>query len=224
MRVDAKNLATSIMKLKKLIISDKILFYRLIIVALSWFTIITGWIIGSISSGDPFSWLVGFKYYTMQTNLMVTIWLTLAIIWHNKPESLKKITGPLKGAFTLYITTTFVFFAILLQVFYIPTGWAAFSNLILHYITPITFIVDWILTENIDRYKWKYLPYWTLYPIGYLIFAFIHGVISGDYLYPFLDLSVRGPVRYLIIICFLLGVGIVMASLYIAINRKRTKN
>lgn len=204
-------------------ISNKyILIYRIICTALSWFTIILGWFINSIASGDPLIWVAGFKYYTMQTNLMVTIWFTLAIFWYNKPESLEKIMGPLKGAFTLYITTTFFFFAVLLQIGYHPTGWAAFSNLILHYITPILFIVDWVLTENKIRYKWTFLPYWIIYPIGYLVFSLIHGISTGDYIYPFLDISSRGPIGYVIILCFLLGIGIALASLYIAINRWRT--
>lgn len=222
MRVDLKNLATAIMKMK---ISDKtILFYRIIVVSLSWFTIIMGFLISSIDLGLPLIWLTSFRYYTMQTNFMVSIWFTLAIVWHNKPESLEKITGPLKGAFTLYITTTFVFFAILLQGLYRPTGWAAFSNIILHYLTPIAFIVDWVLTETNKRYKWNYLPYWTLYPIGYLLFSLIHGSITGDYLYPFLNVSKLGILGYLVSICFLIGVGLAIGSLYIASNRKRTIN
>jgi hypothetical protein len=199
-----------------------ILIYRIICTALSWFTIITGWFINAIISGDPLSWVIGFRYYTMQTNLMVTIWFTLAIFWYNKPESLEKIMGPLKGAFTLYITTTFVFFAILLQAGYQPTGWAAFSNLILHYITPILFIFDWILTENKLRYKWSYIPYWIIYPIGYLIFSLLHGIFTGDYIYPFLDIISIGFVGYLIIMCLLLGLGIFFACCYILINRWRT--
>jgi len=91
-----------------------ILIYRIILLALTLFTIIAGWSISTIESGLPFIWLNSFKYYTMQTNLMVSVWLILAIVLHNKPESLKKITGPLKGAITLFITTTFIFFAILL--------------------------------------------------------------------------------------------------------------
>jgi hypothetical protein len=199
-----------------------ILVYRIISAALAWFTIIVGWFINAITSGDPLIWVEGFKYYTMQTNLMVTIWFTLAIYWYNKPESLEKIMGPLKGAFTLYITTTFFFFAVLLQIGYHPTGWAAFSNLILHYITPILFIIDWILTENKVRYKWSYLPYWIIYPIGYLIFSLFLGIFTGDYIYPFLDISSHGPIGYLIILCFLLGLGIFFACCYILINRWRT--
>jgi hypothetical protein len=199
-----------------------ILIYRIICAALSWFTIIVGWFINAITSGDPLVWVTGFKYYTMQTNMMVTIWFTLAIFLCNKPESLEKIMGPLKGAFTLYITTTFIFFAILLQAGYQPSGWAAFSNLILHYVTPIAFIVDWVLTENKIRYNWSYLPYWIIYPISYLVFSLIHGIFTGDYIYPFLDIINRGPIGYMIILGFLLGIGIALACLYIAINRWRT--
>jgi len=199
--------------------SKTVLIYRIIFAGLSWFTIITGWFISSIASGNPLIWLVGFRYYTMQTNLMVTIWFTLAIFWYNKPESLEKIMGPLKGAFTLYITTTFIFFAILLQISYQPTGWAAFSNIILHYITPIAFIVDWIFTETKVKYKWNYIPYWTIYPIGYLVFSLIHGIFTGDYLYLFLDISRLG-LFYIVSISFLVGVGLALGSLYIGLNKK----
>jgi hypothetical protein len=199
--------------------SKTVLIYRIIFAGLSWFTIITGWFISSIASGNPLIWLVGFRYYTMQTNLMVTIWFTLAIFWYNKPESLEKIMGALKGAFTLYITTTFIFFAILLQISYQPTGWAAFSNIILHYITPIAFIVDWIFTETKVKYKWNYLPYWTIYPIGYLVFSLLHGIFTGDYLYPFLDISRLG-LFYIVSISFLVGVGLALGSLYIGLNKK----
>ncbi|MFX1391541.1 MAG: Pr6Pr family membrane protein [Promethearchaeota archaeon] len=207
--------------MKNLLTDKNILIYRVIFAGLCWFTIITGWI---LSVGIPFSWLLSFRYYTMQTNIMVTIWFTLAIIWYNKPETLKKIIGPLKGAFTLYITTTFIFFAILLQMFYHPTGWAAFSNLVLHYITPVAFIVDWVLTETKIRYEWKYLPYWIIYPVCYLLFSLINGSLTGDYLYPFLDISRVGIQGYLISLSFLIGVGIGLACIYILVNRYRTKS
>jgi len=155
---------------------------------------------------------------------MVTIWFTLAIIWHNKPETLEKITGPLKGAFTLYITITFIFFAVLLAPIYHPTGFAAFSNLVFHYITPIAFIVNWILTETKLRYKWSYMLYWIIYPLCYIVFAFIHGTFTGNYIYFFLDITVLGIFGYFLFVSILIAAGLVLGSLYIAINRKRTKS
>jgi len=106
--------------------------------------------------------------------------------------------------------------------FYRPTGWAAFSNLVLHYITPIAFIVDWILTENKVQYKWNYLPYWIIYPLCYIIFAVIHGAITGNYLYFFLDISKLGIFGFVLFVSFLIIFGIALGSLYIAINRRRT--
>jgi hypothetical protein len=211
--------------MENITLSNKtILVYRICILVLTLFTIITGWSISAIESGLPFIWLIGFKYYTMQTNIIVSVWLILAIVWYNKPESLKKITGPLKGAFTLYITTTFIFFAILLQIFYRPTGFAAFSNIILHYVTPIAFIVDWVLTETKLKYKWNYLPYWTIYPLCYLLFSFIHGSLTGDYIYPFLNINQLGILGYSLSIFLLVSSGLGLGSMYIAINRKRVKN
>jgi len=211
--------------MKNFNVSEKnILIYRIIFTVLSWFTFITGFFINSISSGLPFIWLNSFIYYTMQTNFMVTIWFTLAIIWYKKPQLLEKITGALKGAFTLYITITFVIFAVLLQMFYpFPKGWAAFSNLVLHYITPIAFIFDWILTENKIKYKWTYMLYWIVYPVCYIIFAVIHGTITDNYIYYFFDINALGILGFVMYTSILIVFGIVLAGLYTAINRRRTK-
>jgi len=170
--------------------SNSILIYRILFAGLSWFTFIASIVNYGLNYGPILEWFNSFKAFTIQTNFMVTIWFTLAIIWHNKPETLEKITGPLKGAFTLYITITFIFFAVLLAPIYHPTGFAAFSNLVFHYITPIAFIVNWILTETKLRYKWSYMLYWIIYPLCYIVFAFIHGTFTGNYIYFFLDITV----------------------------------
>jgi len=202
--------------------SNSILIYRILFAGLSWFTFIASIVNYGLNYGPILEWFNSFKAFTIQTNFMVTIWFTLAIIWHNKPETLEKITGPLKGAFTLYITITFIFFAVLLAPIYHPTGFAAFSNLVFHYITPIAFIVNWILTETKLRYKWSYMLYWIIYPLCYIVFAFIHGTFTGNYIYFFLDITVLGIFGYFLFVSILIAAGLVLGSLYIAINRKRT--
>ncbi len=200
-----------------------ILIYRVIFAALSWFNMITGAIVYALTYGSVLPWFNVFKSLTYQTNLIVTIWFTLAAVWYNKPESLEKISGSLKGAFTFYITITFVFFAILLSPFSRPTGYAAFSNLVVHYIIPIAFIIDWVLTETKVRYEWNHLLYWLIYPICYLAFTLLHDIFTGIYIYFFLDVSAYGIITVLIAF-FLVAAGVVIGSLYIAINRKRTQN
>jgi hypothetical protein len=209
--------------MRNLTLSNKIItIYRIFFAGLSWFTLIAGAIIYTLTYGSILGWFNSFIAFTMQTNLIVTLWFTFAIFWYNKPELLEKFLRPVKGAFTLYITITFLFFAILLSPFYHPTGWAAFSNLVLHYITPIAFILDWVLTETKLRYKWKYILYWMIYPLCYLVFVFIYGTFTGNYIYYFLDINALGISGYFIFISILISVGLALGCLYIAINRWRT--
>jgi len=205
--------------------SNTVLIYRVIFAGLSWFTFIAGIIIYGLFYGPFYEWFNSFRAFTIQTNFMVTIWYTLAILWHKKPENLEKITGLLKGAFTVYISITFIFFAILLAPFYHPTGWAVFSNLVFHYVAPIAFIVDWILTENKLRYKWKYLLYWIItYPICYQAFVFIHGAFTGNYIYYFFDINALGILGVVLFVSIIFTTGIVLGSVYIFINRIRTRS
>ena len=200
-----------------------ILGYRIAVAALIWAIILI-----AMFSDGVILFLFSLKYYTMQTNLMVAIWLILAIFFYKKPDWLKKLSGKLKGAITLYITVTFLVFAIVLSPLYHPTGFKFVSNLVLHYIAPIAFIIDWILTENDVKYNWKYAFYWFIYPICYLCFAIINGLLTSDYLYPFLDINFLGVPIFIVCIIILVGLYVGLGILYIGVNRKwlskNTKN
>lgn len=202
-------------------VSEKnILIYRICITGLSYFTLISGAIMSAVVDLSILPWLASFRFYTMQTNLIVTIWFTLAILWRNKPNYLEKLNGALKGALTLYTTILFVIFAVLLQFFYpLPTGWTAFRNLVVHYIIPISFIIDWLFTEQKIKYKWNYIPYWIIYPLCYMIFAVIYSAITGSYIYYFFDINGSWVLFFSILTVF----GIFLAGLYIAINRRRVE-
>jgi hypothetical protein len=160
-----------------------------------------------------------YRYFTMQTNLLVVIWLILAIIWSSNPNRMKKLMGKLKGAITLYITVTFLVFAVVLSPLYHPSGIEGVLNLMLHYFIPVGFIIDWFISEG-DNYQWSFIPYWFCYPIVYLIFALIHGGTTGDYLYPFLNLEVWGFDGLIIRVILLIALFSVLSSVYIFGSRR----
>ena len=145
--------------------------------------------------------------------------IILAIFWSSDPVKMKKLMGKLKGAITLYITVTFLVFAVVLSPLYHPPGLEGVLNLMFHYIIPAGFIIDWFITEG-NNYQWSFIPYWFCYPISYLIFALIHGGTTGDYLYPFLNLDVLGfdglTIRVILLIAFFTG----LSSLYITVSRR----
>ena len=207
---------------------DWIFLFRLFFTILGWTTIIIGQIrryTNPANASLPWWELIfgSYRYFTMQTNFLALTWLSLGLIWYNKPQFMDKINGWLKGAINAYVTGMMLLFALLLSYTYHPTGFDAFSNIILHYIIPLAFIVDWFLSEK-KKYKWNYLISWIIYPYTYLGFAEIHGLLTGDYLYPFLDFDRLGPLGFSLMFLFLTAISLIISSLYIFINRKMIKN
>jgi hypothetical protein len=186
---------------------------RLGILVLSWsaiiLTLIPAW-------GD-----LGFFFstYTIQSNLLVLVWLNIAILFQEKYKTCWFFSGVIRGAITLYITVTFIIFALLLAPFYHPTGMAAYTNLSLHYIIPIAFLVDWVLTEMYHVYQWKYTLFWLSYPIFYLILTLILGSITGTYIYPFLDLNAMGTESFALVCVILAAFFLLLGALLVFLNK-----
>lgn len=159
------------------------------------------------------------KYLTAQSNWMVIIWLGLYLYCRNDMKWIDKLEGKLRGALTLYITITFLAYVALIA----PTDPAfnTFSNYASHFITPLTFIFDWFLTER-KRYEWKFFLPWIIYPIVFGIFALINGSMGWyhGYIYGFLDVNERGWGPVFITLGMLYVLFFVIGSLYIFLNQR----
>ena len=207
---------------------DKYIYYfRIVLCVLGWVSIILGLINRGISlTGGEDVFLAfsnHFSYFTIQSNLMVLIWLTIAIIYNNR-ENKPKILGAIpRGAVTVYITVTFLIFAIILAPGYIPQGLALYTNTISHYILPIAFIIDWAFTETEKKYEWRYDVYWLIYPILYLIYTLVRGAITNFYPYFFLDLNVLSVIELVVYVIGLIILFLILGAIYIFANRIQNK-
>ncbi len=186
---------------------------RIVILGFSWSSFIITLILGG-----NFGFI--FSTYTYQSNLMVLIWLTIAVIFQERNSDHWFFSETVRGAITLYITVTFIIFAILLAPLYHPTGIAAYQNIVLHYLIPLAFILDWVLTESRREYNWAYIIYWLAYPLCYLVFSIIREAITHESIYYFLSVSEYG-VPIFIAICFgLAGFFLGLGALYVFISKK----
>lgn len=202
--------------------------YRLIVFIIAWTAVIIRIYIGisDISGGaEPASYLGNtFSYFTIQSNIMVVIWITLALLLGHKEERSILLHPIIHGAICLYITVTFLIFAIFLSGGWQPTGIEAVSNLLMHYIIPFIFIGEWIISETTTPYKYKYLIFYTFYPFGYLFYTVIRGYITGFYPYYFFDLNSISVVDLIINVILLIILFTILGGIYITINRKLYKS
>ncbi len=162
------------------------------------------------------------KAYTIQTNLIVMVWLFLSYYYNDlelKNDKMDRIKGPFRTAITMYITITFVIFVLLLERIYNPTGILIFTNVVNHYIIPLFFILDWYLHGRVYL-DLKYAFYWLVYPVFYLFSVLINGAITKSYIYPFLNLNKQTIFEFISWIVILLSVFIIFGLIFVLISRK----
>ncbi len=153
-----------------------------------------------------------FKYFTLQSNLIVAIYFAIYLIGNYKN---KKFFNKMIGGVTTYISITFVVFFIILEPIFSPEGLSLAGSILNHYVTPIL-VLGFLYEFRIDyTLKNKDIKIWIIYPIIYLCFLIVHGLFTKDYLYPFFyvnEVGVAGLIISmfsLVILFFILSFSIV---------------
>ena len=139
-----------------------------------------------------------FKYFTIQSNIIVVVYFFTLIqskFFNPSPGYIRYI-----GSVVLSISLTFIIFAIFLQPTWNPTGLQFYSSLLLHYITPILAIFYFVRYFKEFTFKQTDYRIWIIYPLAYMVFVLLLGLFTGDYLYPFLDINTNGVLSVVIFI------------------------
>ena len=163
-------------------------------------------------------------YFTNISNLacfILYIFLTAktALNLKNGSEThTTKALTVLKSAITMMLVITMLIYHIMLQM----SGFAMFAatsgitirlaNMMLHYVTPSMVVLDWLLFDKKNTYRWFYPLLWLVIPFVYLVFTFVRAEISGAIVsagsrfpYFFMDVDVlgwAGVLRYVVILFF----------------------
>lgn len=211
----------------------KIFWFRLIVVLVGWYGVL-----GSIGLkvfrwtklGQPI-WLAvldSLSHYTIQTNILALLILSVLMVKEIILSEKKLMNSKFKSAVTLYITFTFVIYAVVLAKLWAPTGQDAILANITHYLTPIAFILDWFIVELIsnksERLVFKDSVIWLVYPITYVSYIMIYGLLTGRYLYPFLNVPVINYSGVMLCVGLLSIVYLITGNVYVGMNRRLYKS
>lgn len=159
------------------------------------------------------------KYFTVQSNL-IAVGYFLLLFCFRKDEKSEKWKNFIGGVM-IYTTITFLVFFIILEPLWVETGFLLVGSICLHYINPILIIIYTISNRSglsvslIDSFTW------IIYPIIYLIFALVHGLITGDYLYPFFQITEIGIFIYMIVVFGLIILFCVLSFFVVKILSKK---
>lgn len=161
-----------------------------------------------------------FGYFTVLTNLLVAIWLTVILFlrgsWHHFFSRFSTQT-----AITVYILVVGLGYNILLRHLYVFKGLHAITTEIQHVAVPVLATVYWFIYVPKHPLPWSALLPWLIYPFLFLVMALLRGSADGFYPYPFLNADELGLVRVLKNAAGLLLVFVVVSLVFIAVARKR---
>lgn len=137
-----------------------------------------------LSSEGVFNAANFFSFFTILSNLFAAIYLIYFGFTNN--YSLK--SQVMRGAITLYMLMTGVIFALLLSgIENIRLTAVPWDNLVLHYLMPIVVVGDWLLNPPKKILPGRAVTLWIIFPVAYVIYTLIRGVIVAWYPYPFFN-------------------------------------
>ncbi|MCK9305809.1 MAG: Pr6Pr family membrane protein [Bacteroidales bacterium] len=188
------------------------------------------------SNGEGFvNGLYVFKYFTLQSNLLLMLFSCVTLILINTGKSvgqesiisrekrskygkmnewIDKLLSPLLS----YILLTGITYALIIAPTANPEGLAKISTILLHYVSPSLAIIYFILFEK-RRIDYREIALWIIYPIVFLGWGLYLAIIKGDYLYPFFDIEKLGYKIIPYLFAVTLG-GILLDIAVVFVNRR----
>ncbi|SFK03066.1 Pr6Pr family membrane protein [Methylocapsa palsarum] len=131
-----------------------------------------------------------FSYFTMQTNLLVALILTLSFF---QPQSEWFLTRTsVQSAVASYIVIVALVYTLLLRNLWNPQGWRLVADRLLHDEIPLLYVLYWIFFMPKGSLTRVDPVLWLIYPLLYFVYILARGAAIGSYPYPFVDVARLG--------------------------------
>ncbi|HET7830296.1 MAG TPA: Pr6Pr family membrane protein [Candidatus Limnocylindrales bacterium] len=161
------------------------------------------------------------SYFTIQSNAIgAAVFLVGAARWRQAATPRWDLV---RGASALNLTVTFVVFALLLSNTDVDVA-NSWVNTVVHTIFPLAVILDWLIDPPTHHISGRASLAWLVYPLAWLAYTMIRGLVAGWYPYPFLDPANGGYGSVALYVLGILAFGIVViAVLRVAGNALRDR-
>lgn len=160
-----------------------------------------------------------FSFFTILTNVLVALALTAPLIAGDSRLGRWSASEGVRAAVAMYIVVVGVVYHLLIAPFWNPTGLLLWLNLILHYLMPAAFVLDWLLFTPKGRLRWVDPVKWLAFPLAYGGWTLIHGLTTHWWPYGFVDVDKLGLPRVAAIFGGLLLLFLVVGLAVTAVDR-----
>ncbi len=151
-----------------------------------------------------------FGFFTILSNLGVAVVATLMVF--------KTVNAVTRLATVSAIAFVGIVYSVALRATWQPEGWQVVADHLLHDATPVLFLATWLCSDH-GKLHWRNAAWAIVAPVAYCIYALLRGAADGWYAYWFLDPTQLDGVRMVASIVALSVSFIILALVFIAIDR-----
>lgn len=159
------------------------------------------------------------SYMTVWTNTLVALCFCAAAF-----PALQKLdffrNKSLLAATAGYITMVGLAYHILLSETNNPQGLEWFTDLLLHYINPVLYLVWWAWLAPKDILPFREALRWMIFPAVYFLFSLIKGFITDWYPYPFVNVTELGYPAVLTTSAVLMAIYLIIGLVFTVLCRR----
>ncbi|MER8631638.1 Pr6Pr family membrane protein [Mesorhizobium opportunistum] len=132
------------------------------------------------------------SFFTILTNIGAVL-VHVSLLSPTGYAWLPAFAGPrMRAGVAVSIAMAMIVYATVLARLWQPQGLFLLCDVLLHYVTPVLFVLWWLISGADGRTRWSDISWWVLYPIVYLIYALARAPLAGEVPYPFLDVAKNG--------------------------------
>ena len=161
------------------------------------------------------------SYFTIWSQIVVAI--TFFALYKNQARKDRFTTLLLPTALMMITITGIMFYALIYPVSP-PVGANIVPSFVSHAVVPIISVLTWIAYGPRGFVKIKAIPTYFIIPIIWVVLTHVRGLINGQYPYAVLDVTDIGYTWFFITIVAIIIFGIVLAFIYVAIDKFRAKS
>jgi hypothetical protein len=149
-----------------------------------------------------------FSYFTTEANILVAVTAAFLAV---RPDHDGRLWRVLRLEALFGITVTGLVYSTLLRGIVDLHGAAAFTNTLVHYLSPALAVLGWLLFGPRPRITENTLLLSLIWPLLYIGWSFAHGAAAHWYPYPFINVDTFGYVDVIrngaILNLVLVGIG-----------------
>lgn len=168
-----------------------------------------------------------FAYFTIQTSLIAAAVLAVSGMRELRGVADTKALNLAKLSVSSYAIVVAVVYNALLRGTVVQPGdpdygydWPVLPNEILHVWAPIFIVLDFALTKTTTKLKFKQIFWILVFPMAWLAFTIIRGIITDWWAYWFLNPNLEAGVGGVAVFIMIIVVfGLVSASISLALNK-----